>query len=158
MTPAGDASPVSAYGALRRDERRCNSGGPRSRTRTERLAATLLDDEGPIHCPRVLRVGLDFGPATPLRCVEGWLLEAGFGSETEARAAIVLPPRPCICQVDRQPQPHDAASLTPVEGLFLALVLGLCTGTVYDPSRPVLWTTTSLTRKLLLYDGRGFYA
>src|SRR5205085_11648706 len=40
-------------------ERLCNSGGPMSRRRTERLSATVLGrDDGAIRCPRVLRVGL----------------------------------------------------------------------------------------------------
>ena len=73
----------------------CNSGGPMSRTRTERLYTTVLgEDDGPIRCPRVLRVGLAFGRRKPLRCVERWLREAGFGNETEARAVITLPPGP----------------------------------------------------------------
>lgn len=137
----------------------CNVGGPMSRTRTERLSSTVLgDDTGPIWCPRVVRVGLRFGRRKPVACAESWLRAAGFANTAEARAAIALPPGPCICQIDPAPQPADAASLSPAEGLFAALVLGLCTSAVYDPSRPVLWTTTSLTRQLVLYDGRGFYA
>ena len=137
----------------------CNSGGPMSRTRTERLRSTVLgDDTGPIRCPRVLRVGLAFGRQKPVVCAERWLRAAGFASEAEACAMLTLPAGPCICQLDPAPQPVEAASLTPQEGLFLALVLGLCTASVYDPSRPVLWTASSLTRQLVLYDGRGFYA
>ena len=37
-------------------------------------------------------------------------------------------------------------------------MLGLCTTQVFDPDRPVLWTTTSLTRFVELFDPRGFYA
>jgi hypothetical protein len=137
----------------------CNAGGPMSRTRTERLFSTVLGDEtGPIRCPRVLRVGLAFGRRKPVLCADRWLRAAGFATEAEARAVLTLPEGPCICQIDPAPQPVDAASLTPHEGLFFALVLGLCTTAVYDPARPVLWTTTSLTRQLVLYDGRGFYA
>lgn len=137
----------------------CNAGGPMSRTRTEQLFSTVLgDDTGPIQCPRVLRVGLAFGRRKPVACAERWLRATGFATELEARAVVALPAGPRICHVDPTPQPVDAASLTPREGLFFALVLGLCTPSVYDPARPLLWTTTSLTRQLVLYDGRGFYA
>jgi len=39
-----------------------------------------------------------------------------------------------------------------------ALLLGLCTSFQYDPSRPVLWTRASLTRRVELYEPAGFYA
>ena len=39
-----------------------------------------------------------------------------------------------------------------------ALLLGLCTAFQYDPARPVLWTRASLTRRVELYEPRGFYA
>jgi hypothetical protein len=137
----------------------CNSGGPMSRTRKEPLFSTVLGDEtGPIRCPRVLRVGLAFGRRKPVACAERWLRAAGFATDAGARAALTLPAGPRICQIDSAPQPVDAASLTPLEGLFFALVLGLCTPVVYDPARPLVWTTASLTRQLVLYDGRGFYA
>ena len=54
--------------------------------------------------------------------------------------------------------PTPVKTLVPVDALYQALVLGLCTPWRYDPDRPVLWTRTSLTRQLELFDGRGFYA
>jgi hypothetical protein len=39
-----------------------------------------------------------------------------------------------------------------------ALLLGLSTAWQYDPSRPVLWTRASLTRRVELYEPAGFYA
>jgi hypothetical protein len=136
-----------------------NSGGPMSRTRSERVRSTVLgDDQGPIRCPGILHVAIDFGRRSPLRSVERWLRAAGFENEEEARAFVALPDRPCICQVDAAPQPARAADLTALEGLRLAMVLGRCTASFYDPRRPVLWTTTSLTRRLVLFDGGGFYA
>ena len=39
-----------------------------------------------------------------------------------------------------------------------ALMLGLCTAQMYDPARPVMWTETSLTRAVELYDSGSFYA
>lgn len=135
-----------------------NSGGPSSRTRTERIHLTVLGrEEGAIRCPRVERVGIDFGRRHPLVCVRQWLKKAGFADETGARAALPLPSAPCICRVDPAPRPVAAGTLSPTEGLYHALVLGLCTPFLYNPERPILWTEASLTRQLLLYDGGGFY-
>ena len=140
-------------------ERLANSGGPMSRRRTARISTTVLGrDDGAIRCPRVLRVGLDFGGRNPLTWAQDLLTTCGFADEHEARAAIVLPLEPCLCRPDRW------ARLTPIEtlgqddALYQALVLGLCTPWRYDPGRPLLWTRTSLTRQLELFDGRGFYA
>lgn len=136
-----------------------NSGGPRSRTRTERIRSTVLgDDEGPIHCPPVLRVAIDFGSLDPIECVSRWLRKSGFADAKEARTAFDLPPCPCICHADPAPRPERAKSLAAFDGLRLAVLLGLCTPWLYDPDRPVLWTRASLTRRLVLYDGGGFYA
>jgi hypothetical protein len=148
--------PVAPLAASR--EYFANSGGPSSRTRTERISSTVLgDNPGPIRCSRVLLVGIDFGRRSPLACARRWLRAAGFDDEEEARSALSLPPGPCICRPDRSPRPA-AATLTPLEGLGMALVLGLCTPYLYQPQRPVLWTEASLVRRLLLYDGGGFYA
>ncbi len=136
-----------------------NSGGPRSRSRTERLAATVLGDEaGPIRCPRVLRVGLDFGGGDPLAIIRDLLWNCGFDDEAEARAAVALPATPCICRPDALVPPRSITALEPDEALYQALVLGLCTPWRYDPGRPVLWTRTSLARRLELFSGQEFYA
>jgi len=136
-----------------------NSGGPSSRTRTERIRSTVLgEDDGPIRCPQVPRVGIDFGDRDPLDCARRWLGKAGFDHEHAARAAVGLPAAPCICRIDPSPCPVKAWKLRALEGVRLALILGLCTPWLYDPRRPVLWTRASLTRQLLLYDGEGFYA
>ncbi len=138
---------------------RLNSGGPSSRTRRERIYSSVLgDDNGPIRCPRTLRVAIDFGKRQPLECARRWLRKAGFADEQEARTVLDLPTEPCICEVDPLPRPERASALTALEGLRLTLVLGLCTPWLYDPGRPVLWTSASLTRRLVLYDGGGFYA
>ena len=45
----------------------CNSGGPMSRRRTERITASLLREESaPIRFPRVIRAALHFGRRDPL--------------------------------------------------------------------------------------------
>ena len=140
-------------------ERLANSGGPCSRRRTERLVATVLGrDDGAIRCPRVLRVGLDFGGRDPLTWAQDLLTACGFADEHEARAAIVVPLEPCLCRTDRWPRLTPVEALDQDDALYQALVLGLCTPWRYDPDRPVLWTRTSLTRQLELFDGGGFYA
>ena len=133
-------------------------GGPQSRTRVERLSTTLLGrEEGCIRCPRVVRVGLDFGRRSPFASVRRWLKACGFADELEARAAIALPVGPCICRADSTQSPVDVSTLDPRDALTQALILGLSTPWLYDPRRPVVWTSASLTRRLELFDGRGFY-
>ena len=162
MTPSVLTAPdVHAWPGVwdERLERLANSGGPSSRRRTERLSATLLGrDDDEMRCPRVLRVGLDFGRRSPLACVRELLKSCGFADEGEARAAMTLPIEPRICRPDPLPTPPPVASLPAADALYQALVLGLCTSWSYDPGRPVLWTRASLTRQLELFDGSGFYA
>lgn len=136
-----------------------NMGGPCSRSRVERLSATVLgQDDGPIRCPRVLRVGLDFGSADPLAVVRDLVRACGFDDEEDARRAVALPASRCICRADTLVQPTSVTALEPDAALYQALVLGLCTAWQYDPGRPVLWTRTSLTRRLELFSGQEFYA
>ena len=140
-------------------ERDANRGGPMSRGRSERISATLLgNDDGAVRCPRVLRVGLDFGKRCPLACVRGLLKACGFSDEQEARLALALPQEPYVRRPNPAPSPTQVASLLASDALYQALVLGLCTAWCYDPRRPVLWTRASLTRQLELFDGGGFYA
>ena len=139
--------------------RECNPGGPRSRVRKEPLKHNLLGDAaGPIRCPRVHRLGLAFGDASPLAVAETWLEALGFANEEVARAAFDLPDQAMICQPDPEPQPLTVAELHPRDGMRIALMLGLCSQHLYAPERPVLWTTRSLSRHLLLFEPAGFYA
>jgi hypothetical protein len=140
-------------------ERGANAGGPMSRRRSERISATLLgNDMGDVRCPRVIRVGLDFGRRSPLKYARELLKACGFSDEHEARLALALPEEPCVCRPNPAPTPAPVTSLLASDALYQALVLGLCTAWCYDPRRPVLWTRASLTRQLELFDGRGFYA
>ena len=162
MTP--DVFPqVTAYwpAAWHEDvnERDANSGGPMSRGRSERISATVLGNgEAAVRCPRVLRVGLDFGRRSPLACVRELLKVCGFSDEQEARLVLPLPQGPYVCRPNPAPSPAPVVSLPATDALYQALVLGLCTAWCYDPQRPVLWTRASLTRQLELFDGGGFYA
>ncbi len=138
---------------------RCNSGGPRSRSRTERLTASLLgNDDGAVRCPRVIRLGLDFGRKDPLAAVHALLWEHGLEHAEQLREMFKPSQDPCICRLDPKPRRLLVADADPVEVLRQALLLGLCTTWLYDPERPVLWTRSSLSRCLELFDGRGFYA
>ena len=137
-----------------------NMGGPRSRTRTMTVSSSLLgNDDGVINCPSVIRLGLDFEGADPADSVEAILLEEGFWVPECLRDKFVLPPGRLICR----PAPASAERLSihsdDIEDVLCqALMLGLCTAQIFDPQRPVLWTETSLTRAVELFDPTGFYA
>ena len=138
---------------------RCNSGGPRSRSRTERLTASLLgNDDGAVRCPGVIRLGLDFGRNDPLAAVHALLWEHGLEHAEQLREMFKPSQDPCICRLDPRPRRLLVSDADPVEVLRQALLLGLCTTWLYDPELPVLWTRSSLSRCLELFDGRGFYA
>ena len=137
-----------------------NSGGPYSRTRKERIRSTLLgNDDGLVRCPRIVRVGINFPDADPVEMLAGLLAEEGFGSPEDLRNEFDIPrgrllARPFQGYGGLVHSSYDARR----DVLWNALVLGLCTAQIYDPSRPVLWTQASLTRRLELFDPYGFYA
>ena len=134
-----------------------NSGGPRSRSRNEKIRSTLLGhEEGPIVCPRRTSFCINFPRSCqdPVAYVEAILHAKGFASPEQLRGVFPIPPSPCVVSIwTHAPLPvHDE------EILHSALVLGLCTATFYDPGRPVIWTHASLMRRLAFYDTEGFYA
>jgi hypothetical protein len=137
-----------------------NSGGPASRTVSSRLTSSLLgESQGPVRCPRVLRLALDFGKADPVDCVNRLLTRARLGSAEELRATVAAPGGRLLASPIPEPaQRLDVRTAPAAEVLGQALLLGLCTSFLYDPARPVLWTTKSLTRALELFDPAGFYA
>jgi len=136
-----------------------NTGGPRSRSRSERLYSTILGkDRGSVRCPRVIQVALDFGAADPLEVVARLLEEAGIHDPEMLRGRFDVPREPCICQASRSPSSLSVEGGGRSEVLRQVLILGLSTSFHYDPGRPLLFTRTSLTRRLDVYDARGFYA
>ncbi|TVQ40553.1 MAG: hypothetical protein EA370_03500 [Wenzhouxiangella sp.] len=141
-------------------EYHANMGGPMSRTRIEHIRATLLGrDSGNIDCPRVLRLGLDFGETNPRAVLNGLLQAAGLLTPEDLRDCVNLPPGPLLCRPMQKPiRRLNVATAAPEKVLRQALLLGLCTAQRFDPDRPVLWTSASLGRGLELYDPRGFYA
>lgn len=137
-----------------------NSGGPMSRRRTEHVLASVLRDErAALKLPRVRRAGLRFGGLDPLGTVLAALARAGLDDAELLRERYAAPAAPLLCRVVADaPWALDAAGAPDEALLEHALVLGLCTAYQYDPSRPVLWTRTSLTRCVELHEPAGFYA
>ena len=142
-------------------ERLANTGGPMSRRRSEHIVSTLLGrDQGAIRCPRSLRLGLAFpSRADPVKVIEKLLRSNGFDSAEELRFEFALPEGRLICR-PLDPKASRLAVLGGPERAVLeqALLLGLCNAQLFDSRRPVLWTQTSLTRGLELFDPAGFYA
>lgn len=160
-----------------------NSGGPMSRTRKERIRSSLLgSDDGVIRCPRRISLHLrfdremlwpfsetnDFDEAyrklnepqpTPVEYLEALLKGEGLSDPEELRERYILPPGKLICGPWTNTQePLFVYGASSYDVLEQALMLGLCTAQMYDPGRPVLWTETSLTRAVELYDVGSFYA
>jgi len=137
-----------------------NSGGPTSRRRAENVLASLLrDDTSPIRLPRVIRAGIHFHDRDPLDAVLEAMARTGLDDAEQLRARYDAPTAPLLVRVV-----PDARWGARIDGssddaiLQQALLLGLCTGWQYDPSRPVLWTRASLTRRVELFEAAGFYA
>ena len=142
-----------------RDRYRANSGGPASRTRAERIRCTLLGlKEGPLLCPRVLCLALEFGEQDPVTAMYRLLAQTGFQSPEELRVTFGQGLWPLVCAPNPALQPHDVVTSDPQEVLRTAFLLGLCTAVRFDPERPVMWTRASLTRRLELYEMKEFYA
>jgi hypothetical protein len=137
-----------------------NSGGPMSRTRRERICTTLLGEtDRVIRCARIVRVGLTFPDVDPVEHLFGLLQEEGYASPEDLRDELSIPDHRLIARANPEPAGMvDARDGARRDVLWNALVLGLCTTQIYDPARPVLWTTASLTRRLELFDPAGFYA
>jgi len=164
-----------------------NSGGPMSRTRTERIRSSLLgSDDGVIRCPRRISLWLSFSRdtldaidwpgdsaevrrqkqqlweeigLTPVEFAWARLKREGLSDPEELRERYILPQGKLLCGPWTDVgEPVFAYYASNYDVLEQALMLGLCTAQIYDPTRPVLWTQTSLTRAVELFDPGGFYA
>ena len=138
-----------------------NIGGPMSRTRKELISSTLLGkDDGYVRCPRVIRLGLSFRlNADPVDVVRSIMAEEGYSGPEELRARFNVPQIRLVCAPLRNAADQiDVETAEPDRVLEQALLLGLCTSQLFDATRPVLWTETSLTRRVELFDPRGFYS
>lgn len=153
-------SPIGRMAEAYQRSKLANSGGPMSRTRKERIRSTLLgNDDGLIHCPRIVRVGIEFPAGDPVELLTEILAQEGCGSPEDLRDELDVPDHRLIARpfTERAGIVHASYDARR-DVLWDALVLGLCTAQVYDPARPVLWTQASLTRRLELFDPAGFYA
>jgi hypothetical protein len=119
--------------------RRANSGGPCSRTRKERIRATLLGtDDSAIRCPRIVRVGIHFPNDDPVGILSEILNEQGYRIPRTARRAaidhrlIAWPWAESGGAVDPR---HDERPIS----------CGTRAGVAQhnDPARLVLWTASS---------------
>ena len=140
---------------------RANFGSPMSRTRTERVRATLLGrDDNVIRCPRVIRLGLLFESGIdPVAQLETLLLMERIDNPEDLRRRFRIPTGRLICRPFAETERRiSVTDRNRRQVLKQALMLGLCTAHVYDPARPVLWTTASLSRGLVLFEPQGFYA
>jgi hypothetical protein len=137
-----------------------NMGGPRSRHRTEWVSSSLLGGvDGLVRCPRIRVVGfvLEDG-CDPVARAYHDLESLGCQSPEELRNLFDVPPGPRLVAPNVAVPTLSMASLADEAFLAEALVLGLCTKTVYDPRRPVVWTRASLSRSLGMFQTGGFYA
>ena len=136
-----------------------NSGGPSSRSRVQKLETSILGRRlGRLHCPRVCRLALDFGEVDPLHAAPALVSECGFDDVEEARAVLLPGLSASLCRQAPGLLPLRVGAVEPREALRQAILLGHCTAFLFDPARPLLWTRTSLTRRLELFEGEGFYA
>lgn len=148
-------------GPFRIDPRLCMQAPPKPET--QRLAGSLLGKpggEGGAKLSMALAFALKFEEGEdPVEVTRGILARAGFASPEDLRD-VVRPPRECmVCVPSRNvaPTARYGGEGADIPFLSAALVLGLCTATFYDPARPVLWTTASLTRRVRLFTLGGFY-
>jgi hypothetical protein len=160
-----------------------NSGGPMSRTRQEHIKSSLLGSrDGVVRCPRRISLCLRFDrdslwgvefpgdsdevlrkkrqpEPTPVEYLESLLKDEGLRDPEELRKRYILPQNKLICgpwtNVEDPLFVYDSSNYDVLEQ---ALMLGLCTAQMFDPGRPVLWTETSLTRAVELFDPGSFYA
>ena len=144
---------------LRRPALWANTGGPLSRTRSVSIESSVFGKRGgAIRCCSVLHLGLQFR-RDPVKTMEDMLKMEGIAWCEDLRKRFTVPDCPLVCG----PLPASYQRLSADKGdpnliLKQALLLGLCTAHLYDPARPVVWTGTSLSRGVALFDPAGFYA
>jgi hypothetical protein len=140
-----------------------NMGSPMTRHHEESISGSLYGkpgghDDGSAKLACSLTIGLRFEPDDdPLEIVRDLMKSEGYSSQEDLKQNFSIPTISMLCVVTKLPK---VIQITPKQNKFLfnALILGLCTSTHYDPTRPVIWTRTSLTRQLKLFTLGGFYA
>jgi len=140
-----------------RKEANAGWGGPPARSRKDRITTTLLGkDDGEIRCPRIIRIGFNLQQGEdPLAHLQDLLEAEGYARAEELRFQFDIPNCAYVCRPSLQPgfSLHEKPAVV----LRQALMLGLCTAQMFDPVRPVIWTRSSLSRVVDLFDIQGFY-
>lgn len=113
--------------------------------------------DSPMPMPRVATLGMDFGGDDPVLWVSNLLKERRIADPEELRKMFDFPAGRLHCYAAPAPRRLHVRAAEAHDVLYQALLLGLCTDVLYDPARPVLWTTASLTRALELCSLEGFY-
>ena len=128
-----------------------NTGGPRSRIVSTPLISRKLSEgseELGLSCSR--RKWTLQGLASPFRTLALQLLhEAGFDSPEDAWEShrAELPSESCfVIDAVERPDPGTPSG-TP---LLTALVLGRCSGSLFSPNRPIIWSERRLARSVRL--------
>ena len=138
-----------------------NIGGPMSRTRKQQVSSSLLGagTDHHIRCPLHRSLGLQFDEgASAVAAMESLMRSVGLNDPAGLRDLFTLPDFPlmarpatgataCLC----------ATTAEPLQVLEQALWLGLCSPYLFDPGRPVVWTESSLRRRVELFEPAGFY-
>lgn len=137
-----------------------NMGGPRSRARKEQVKSSLLGKViGKVQLPHLRTIGFAIEEGgDPVMAAYDALARLGYRSPEELRNVYELPASPCLVAPSPRVPESSLQSLTDEALLAEALILGLCTKTMYDPRRPVVWTRASLSRRLEMFHTGGFYA
>jgi hypothetical protein len=145
-----------------------NTGGPRSRTRRERITTSVFPRRGRTRSLLgARRVGDVWGIDTPggswRRYVLELLAKLGFADPDEAFAQTDGIPQ---VRLHCRPAPNDDGRVyvkvrsraDRIDCLRKALVLGKCCRGLYDPERPVIWTEQRLRQCYELHEiGASFY-
>lgn len=132
-----------------------NSGGPLSRVITTPLVSRTLSEGSTTLGLRHLRTCRLPGQTRANRFrefVHKLLQRAGFQTPEQAWTFHEkdLPARTALV-VDADPKPDPAPPETdPATLLQTALILGRCSGSIFSPSRPIIWSERRLARAVRL--------
>jgi hypothetical protein len=134
-----------------------NSGAPMGRMLRRPFHSDLYwGDDGFQAVQKIMRVAIRFHHTQcPVEYMHGLLEKYGYDTPEDLREAFDHPQKrlmasPYLLECGCAWAHHQPA-------LRNALILGLSTNSIYDPSRPVVWTRASLSRSLELVDTAGFY-
>jgi len=150
LQPAGAfPGPVSGPAPFRYE----NTGGPRSRVVSSPvISRPLSEGSETLGLQPVGDYQLPRHPANGLRdFVFGLLQRAGFLTPEEAWEAHAAAVPGGVALVVDLPHGRDAADAGDAEEqLRTALVLGKCSGSLYSPQRPLIWSERRLARSVRL--------